>query len=295
MGPIPWDKLRNPVYRHEGWSVKDACMIEHRGWHHLFFSAFYHDAGRERSHVVGVRTRDFIEFSEPLFNWRGKNGGWIGLCSPDITADGGWFYLAYNSWGDKPFKPNQLFVARSRDLASWEFEPLARDVTRGVRAIDAALAFDDDGVTLAYKAIQTPVIARAPSLAGPWRKAGKIAGGLVWCENYQLVRIDGHWHLVATTKGKHPAIATMEDEAASGDERWLSFSGFRDMVVPVEAFNTRSRANAPFLADRRAHDGHFYLLYAGSTEGRTHAGRGDNALGLARSRDLVSWTVPPAP
>jgi hypothetical protein len=79
-----------------------------------------------------------------------------------------------------------------------------------------------------------------------------------------------------------------------GTRRWLGFSHFQDLQNPPKAFNTRSIGNAPFLADFRENDWYFSLFYAGSTEGQSHAGRGDNRLGLARSRDLHEWQVPPA-
>jgi len=33
----------------------------------------------------GLKTRDFVQFSEPLFVWAGMAEGWIGLCSPDLV------------------------------------------------------------------------------------------------------------------------------------------------------------------------------------------------------------------
>jgi hypothetical protein len=82
---IDWARLKNPVHEHVGWSGKDACMVYHDREFFLFYLAFYHDDGRERSHVVCVKTRDFVTYSGPLFNWSGKDGGWIGLCSPNIS------------------------------------------------------------------------------------------------------------------------------------------------------------------------------------------------------------------
>ena len=42
-------------------------------------------------------------------------------------------------------------------------------------------------------------------------------------------------------------------------------------------------------------DGFFYLLYAGTDEVSSYEGRGHVKLGLARSRDLVTWEVPRSP
>ena len=75
-------------------------------------------------------------------------------------------------------------------------------------------------------------------------------------------------------------------------EDWLEWHPPTVLKVPQEGFNTYHRSNAAFLADWREYDGYFYLLYAGTTEGKTHAGRGNNKLGLARSQDLKTWSAP---
>jgi hypothetical protein len=52
--------------------------------------------------------------------------------------------MSFNSWGDLPDRPNQLFYTRSRNLFDWtKPKPLAAAMTKGERAIDAAVAFDD--------------------------------------------------------------------------------------------------------------------------------------------------------
>lgn len=274
-------------------------MVLHEEKVHLFFSAFFHEDGMERSHVVHVKTTDFKEYSEPLSCWRGKEEGWIGMCSPNISVIDGAYYLTYNSWGDKRDKPNQLFMARSTDMVSWKIYPLAHEITKNERAIDAALVKDRAGrYILFYKKNQEPVAAWTRNLhSGPWTSLGKVSGGLVWFENSQLIEIDGKWHLLCKTQMNGASMGSMIIEEPSSEscrlEDWTRFIDFRMLDIPVESFNTRSHANAPFLVDWRDRDGYFYLLYAGSTEGNTHAGRGDNKLGLARSHNLVSWEVPP--
>jgi hypothetical protein len=70
---------------------------------------------------------------------------------------------------------------------------------------------------------------------------------------------------------------------------WLTWQGGYKLAVQKEAFNTNHVDNAAYLTDQRATDGFFYLFYAGRTEGATHAGRGDNKLGVSRSTDLMLW------
>lgn len=288
---LPWSKLQNPIYQQADWSVKDACMIHHGNHFYLFFSAFFFADGRERSHVVGVKTTDFLTFSEPLFIHRGEAGGWYGMCSPSIRRIGDTFYLSYNSWGDKPGQPNQLFYATSSDLEHWDFDqPLAPALTAKVRAIDAEIATLPDYTILIWKARQTPQIAYTNNFPdGPWTLLGQPNGG--WFENAQFIQIDGDWHLFATGRGQVPQIAAIAAETGTPTD-WLHWQDFRLFDIPLEGFNTHERANAGFLADWRQYDGYFYFLYAGTTEGRSHAGRGDNRLGLARSTDLYHWTVP---
>lgn len=289
---IDWRKLTNPVYQQQGWSVKDACMTYFKGKFHLFFSAFYRDRGRERSHVVGVQTTDFRRFSKSLFIWDGRADGWTGMCSPNLTHVGNQFHLTFNSWGDEHpnGKPNQLFFARSNDLETWgRHVPLAENITRGKRSIDAAIAKENGKYYLVWKENQTPQVAYANSLSGRWRRLGTPAGG--WFENAELIEIDGVWHLVATNRDNLPILRRMR---RSGDRLtdWLRWSDPKVLNVPRQSFNTNHRANTAFLADWRSQDGYFYLLYAGRTESQTHLGRGDNRLGLARSPNLKEWVVP---
>lgn len=292
---IDWENLSNPVYSHPGWSTKDACMAYRDGWFYVFFSAFFHEDGRERSHVVGVKTRDFKTFSEPLFIWRGEDEGWTGMCSPNITRVGDVYYLTYNSWGDKFLKPNQLFYATSRDLEHWDKgKPLARNITWGRRAIDAAVAHEGGKYYLVWKEFQTPKAAWSRSMgADGWHRLGKVPPD--WFENGEFIKIDNEWHLMCTAgklRGSHyPALRKMQGTGRK-DSDWTRWGEFTKLDIPVEDFNTDETANAAFLADWREHDGHFYLIYAGRTEGDSHLGRGNNKLGLARSRDLENWEVP---
>jgi hypothetical protein len=294
---IDWQKLRNPVYQREGWSVKDASMIYHAPSKHfyLFFGAFFHDRGKVRSHVASVKTKDFITFSEPLFVWSGAEQGWKGLAAPEIMQVGDRYILTYNSWGDLLHKPNQLFYAESTDLENWRsMIPLAKSVTRGKRTIDAALAYSGKEFVLTWKVgrlFQKSRIAVAPTIEGPWKLLGRPIE--TWMENGQIIQIDGRWNMVMTGDHWLPYVSELSSTEPQGED-WLNWGPLRQLEVPLQHFNTEDRANAGHLRDWREHDGHFYLLYAGNTEKKTFIGRGDNKLGLARSRDGINWEVPPA-
>ena len=109
--------------------------------------------------------------------------------------------------------------------------------------------------------------------------------------------IDGRPHLLATTLPVlHRPVLHHLDGAETDPEAWRTWTVVRELELPEQAWNTGvglgyERANAAYLVDERARDGAFYLLYAGSTEVKSHEGRGQAKLGLARSRDLVGWEV----
>jgi hypothetical protein len=135
----------------------------------------------------------------------------VGLACAHRTSARSIFYLAYNSWGDKENKPNQLFCAMSRDLESGGHASLAASITRGKRAIDAAIASDEDKFILFYKQFQVPIAAWSETLLGtPWHVIGKVNGARTWFENTQLIDIDGTWHLDCKTRAARPCITKME-------------------------------------------------------------------------------------
>ena len=100
----------NSSYR--DWSIKDACMHWRDGVWHVFFSAF----DQERSFVAHVTTADFITFSEWLHTWDGRDYGYVGFCSPDITfADGR--YVIHESWAKSRYNQPDV-CARIARLAT---------------------------------------------------------------------------------------------------------------------------------------------------------------------------------
>jgi len=311
---IPWEKLSNPVYEKEDWSVKDASMIYHEDSQefYLFFSAFFYVGDRVNSHVVSVKTKDWINFSEPLFIWDGDHLGYHGVCSPEIHLFDGKYVLTYNGWGDKEGKLNQLYYAVSYDLQTWEKDiPLARDVTEGYRAIDAEIAKHKESYYLFYKEsrpfghlrrVDLTRVAYANDLEGPWQfvYSGYVKYNTVDTahanlihENFRLIEIDGTWHLLTSGYFPHePYLFTIGGDA--NDKGWWGVWNDGKMleIPPKEGFNTAHKANASHLKDWRKYDGYFYLLFAGNTENETFWTRGHNKLGLARSKDLIHWELP---
>ncbi len=321
MAFIKWETLKNPIFSRldQNWCIKDACACFREGVFYLFFSAFYEDRGRIRCHVAGVTTRDWHTYSEPILLLDGQEAGWTGIASPNITETPSGYILTFNSWGDThPNKrTNSLFYIQSADLVHWS-APLevARNLTEGIRAIDIAVARVDDGWILAYKDRKgwrklfcglrdRTRIAWSSDLDGAFSFIGRGYGSFTLQdktrskrthENFEFLRIDGIWYLLSTDYTPHRAFLYKMGGSGTGSPRkeWLSWVEGRELVVPREAFNTAHLSNAAFLADWREYDGFFYLLYAGNTENRSFARRGNNQLGLARSRDLVNWDAPKA-
>jgi len=317
---IDWNGLKNPVLSYPKWSVKDTAMAYRKGMFYIFFSAFYPERGQVRSHVVEVSTKDFKHYSEPIFDFDGEEDGWIGMCSPDVQHLGGKYVMTFNSWGDKPGKPNQLFYMTSDDLVHWTpRKNLALNITRvgNQRVIDAALAEADGGYYLVYKE-QTPGIHSRPriafskSLDAPFHYVGEGMAALLmkdgkdngfFHENYEFLHTNGQWYLLTTdylhnhlTPEKYDVQAPYVYGLEPGSQ-WLKWTRGYTLDIPKEKFDTdsiniNSVANAAALYDWRKYDGYYYLIYAGRTEGQTYARRGWNQIGLARSKDLIHWSVP---
>lgn len=296
---IDWASLRNPILEYSNWSIKDAAMVYREGVFYLFFSAFYERDGRVRSHVVEVSTKDFKTYSSPLLNFDGQEDGWIGMCSPDVNWLNGTYYMTFNSWGDKPGVPNQLFYMTSKDLIHWTpRRRLAANLTAGKRAIDAAVTFADNRYYLIWKEDRKPRLASGQTMDGEFSFVGSgyptfhmadgMDNGLIH-ENYQFIKIDGRWRMLTTDYTPHnPYLYTLKKSRPAGTD-WLAWEKGYKLDIVKERFNTDHPANAAALYDWRQHDGYFYLLYAGRTEGASYLGRGWNRLGLSRSKDLIRW------
>lgn len=268
------------------YSVKDACIIEKDGELFLFASAFFEENGRMYCHVIGARGESLTSFAEPFMIWGGEDLGTWGLASPEVVSHDNRYYMFYNSWGDKPGETNRLFYAVSDDLVHWEKHlPLARNLTDGIRAIDAAGWFYNDKVYLVYKEYQKVIFAVSDTIDGEFQKLENDVYG--WYENYQFLELEDGIYLLGTDRRHLPMLMKMNGDP-DDDASWASFRPVLRLVPPRQAFNTSNRANAASIF---RYQGDLYLLYAGRTQGNTHLGRGDNKLGAAKSISLDEWEV----
>jgi hypothetical protein len=300
---IAWKNLHNPILSYSHWSIKDTAMAYRRGTFYVFFSAFYEDRGRVRSHVAEVSTRDFKTYSQPIFDFDGSEEGWIGMCSPDVQRPGSIYELSFNSWGDDPAKPDQLFYMTSADLVHWSpRRPLAPNLTAGHGVIDLSVTRQNGEFYAIWKDGRNPPemrtrLAAAKSLSGPWHLVGSGFVGLkmedgkengLIHENFEFLWFDGKLHLLSSDypQGHHEYVYTLLDPANP-----LEWGKGIELKIPAESFNTAVPCDAASLYDFRKEDGYFYLLYAGRCDVTTYLHRGWNRLALARSKDLAHWTL----
>jgi hypothetical protein len=308
---IPWGKLRNPILSYPDSAAKDVGVRLLDGAWHLFFSSLSGD--RVHWRIGGTTSRDLRTWSK-LVVWPDQRAT-QGLASPDITqAPDGTFVVTYQSDPGDVGGSAKLYYRTSRDLRTWTAaRPLARALhpKAGDRMIDGALAYLGHGVILGYKyglsdgaqkqAFEIAYSASG-SLDGPWTLVGRpsISQYGDTFENYEFLRIDRRWHLIATTNTlDRPYFATLA--GPPDDPRsWLDWVDGRVLDIPAEAWNsapgpssiTHEVANAIYLCDARALDGHYYVFYAGSSELTDLGGWGHAKIGIARSTDLVHWEVP---
>ncbi|NJK95418.1 MAG: hypothetical protein HC905_11345 [Bacteroidales bacterium] len=143
---------------------------------------------------------------------------------------------------------------------------------------------------MVWKRVQEPLISVADSLDDSnWKIIGRPVK--TWFENGQFIEIDKKIYMMVTSEGHLPAITRMKGNGKA-DQDWLQWEDLRNIPLPVEEFNKFQTSNAASINDWRVNDGYFYMLYAGKTEGISHNRRGDNKLGIARSKDLINWEIP---
>ena len=301
--------MRNPILSYQSRAVRDIAVRLLGGRWHLFFTGV---AGTTPDWgLASATSADWSSWTPPTY-WRPQPGT-SGLASPDVTrAPGGTYVMTYQSDPGQtdPTGPAKLYYRTSPDLVHWSaphrlapaIHPAAAD-----RTIDAALAWTPHGLVLGYKFGSNQqhfeiAWSSSGSLAGPWRYVGRpnitVYGDTI--ENYQFLRLDGTWNLLATTNNfDRPWLFSLQGNPEQPDG-WLNWSSGRELEVPVEAWNSGvglpgtnyEIANSAYLCDARQVDGWFYLLYVGTDEDSTYGGWGHTRMGVARSRNLMSWEVP---
>jgi len=307
---LNWAALTNPILSREDRMLKDQAVVYRNGYFYIFASQRFDDDDPQADgkKKMFYRTPDFTNyetFQDPdLPN---------GVGSPDVSYHDGVYYMVYqypvdNYVGDEDaFR--RLFLTTSTDLIDWTPpQELAPWLHRNDRTIDGALGFVNGYFFLGYKRGQMFYVSRSlnKQLDGQWLPGIYAApGGLFdWAENYQFIKIDGVWHMVATSKdellsegggneytaGHAPYIYQVSGNGETLAE-WSRWTNKRRLEVPQENWNQMMYANCGFLCDWREYDGYFYLFYAGANDSVSFQGRGHGKIGVARSRDLITWKV----
>lgn len=286
---VPWDTLRGPLVDRPGESLSDVSVRFTVGQWHLFASRLTVASGRrDVVHLVSVDTT------------RWTLAGVIdvpsapGLITPDLTRDDdGRFLLTATEVAADVVKP-VTWAWRSDDLSHWDtreaFDPeqgtgLAREtsaVTLGHAERGLIAMSTEDGDSLVS-------IAREGEIDAGWTPAG-VGPPLALA---RFLRLDDAWAVLGSQRvDQAPALATLEgrEDKVAG---WASWSTPRRLTVPTQAWNAGVPATGATLCDARGIDGFAYLFFAGSDTLDFVAGHG--VIGLARSRDLLTWELPSAP
>jgi hypothetical protein len=307
--PIGWARLANPIVTSVDHAVKDPALVAVNGSWVLACSAV--DAtGHWR---IGIEhSADLVTWSSMTF--MPHDPAVEGEASPDVVrAPDGRSVITFQSFvHDVDGGLAKLYYRTTADFVHFSpARPLGRPLFTAPsdRLIDAALAWTPAGLLLGFKigntdATQTFEIARSTtgSLDGPWQLVGrpniKVFGDTI--ENDQFIKIDGRWTLIATSNLlDRPFVFELAGDARRPNG-WLDWTPGRQLIIPQERWNrgsgvtgsTYEHANGAYLVDHRARDGFFYLVYEDAPEMSSFGGQGHGVFAVARSTDLVRWSVP---
>jgi hypothetical protein len=306
---IDWAHLKNPILALPDRAVKDQCVVFDDGWFYFFLSNRFEPSDEPTflQNFSFYRSRNLITY-EPVFDRDlivSDDGHPAFPESPDVIRAGDLWYMVFQSRRlDR--EHYRLYYSTSRDLLDWApAVPIAPDNRPRERQIDGALAYQDGWFYLGYKGKQKFYVTRSrtPALDGQWLPARRASAGGKWAENFQFLNVDGDWHLLATaifpptvrdwgyTRYHEPFIYSM-----AGDPRqfegWTAWTHMTHLRVPVEGWDPVMVANSAYLCDWRGHDGWFYLFYAGCDDDYHFQKQGYAKIGVARSRDLLTWRLP---
>lgn len=316
---VAWSTLHNPFYSQPAHAVKDPALVAIAGGWVLLFSQ-EDTAGSWRVGIV--RSHDLSSWSAPTTLPHDPTTE--GEASPDIVRDpNGAYIVTYQSFvHDRAGAQPKLYARTTTDFVRFSapIRLLANVLTAPTdRLIDPALVYSPAGLLLGFKYGTTDAgssqhfeIARSQSgtPAGPWTVVGRpdisVYGDTV--ENYEFLTLAGHPALLATSNNlDRPQLFELAGSprpGAAGDASgWLHWDPARELVVPQESWNpgqgvtgsTLEHANCAFLVDGGARrNGFYYLVYGDSADLTTFNGAGHAEFGIARSTDLVHWSVPPS-
>ena len=308
---IDWENLTNPILYFQNRSLKDITVIYFQDYFYVFASVRVEPDAPKYNGTI-FKTKDFKIYEE----FHSENTGG----SSTIIKIENTFYMVFQkdipSWHPKM---RRLYYSTSTDLINWSAPTVMMPYVQPyMRHIDGALAYEDGYFYLCYKGWQKLYVTRSKNkeIDGNWLKPFRAwpGGPFRWAENCQFIKIDGSWYMVATSRppydalfehlagfirqilhpyvGSHaPYIYSMDGTGADFKDwtRWINKT-FID--IPGEEWNQLMIANSGYLCDWREHDGYYYLFYAGGNDWWQFEERGHLKIGVARSKDLMTWSLP---
>jgi hypothetical protein len=306
---IAWSQLHNPLYGEPDHAVKDPALVAvHGEWVLLFSQVDTHGTWR-----VGIaRSHDLATWqSAPALPHDPQTDG---EASPDVVREpNGTFVVTYQSFvHDRSGGQAKLYARTTTDFTTFSapIRLLANVLAEPTdRLIDPALVYSPAGLLLGFKVGTTEQhfeMARSATgtLAGPWTVIGRpdisVYGDTI--ENYEFLTIGEKHALLATSNVLDKPQLFLLAGAPGSPSGWLHWSSARELVVPQEAWNPGKgvtgsdfeHANCAFLVGSGARiGGYSYLVYGDSAALTSFGGAGHAQFGLARSADLVHWSVPP--
>ncbi len=311
---IAWLALHNPLYSEPDHAVKDPALVAIGGEWVLLFSQ--EDA--QGSWRVGIaRSHDLTTWATATTLPHDPDTE--GEASPDVVrrADGT-YVVTYQSFvHDRAGAQPKLYARTTTDFRTFSapIRLLANVLTASTdRLIDPALVYSPAGLLLGFKVGTTAPgsaqhfeMARSTTgtLAGPWVSVGRpditVYGDTI--ENYEFLTVGTEPALLATSNNLDRPQLFQLAGAESDPKGWLHWSAARELVVPQEPTwdpatgvtgSTYEHANCAFLVGGGTRlGGYYYLVYGDSADLTTFNGAGHAQFGIARSTDLVHWSVPP--
>ena len=289
---IDWANLKNPILSAPDRCIKNQSVVLHDDRFFVFAFQRFEDGGTANVWA----TRDFQSYEtlapEPL----------AALSTSDLLQHEGKWHLVTQGASPSSTATHRLLHGTSADLRSWSpLAELAPGNESAQRQIDGTLVFADGHFWLGYKGDQDFFVMRSQGaeLDGRWEAPREASAAGEWAEAFHFYEIDGQWRLVATARDPkgwrciNPYVCSHEPFIYTRDgDDWTRWTEKRQLHVPLEDWNSSLHANGASLNDWRAQDGWFYLFYAGSDDLDSFGGRSHCKLGVARSKDLITWRLP---
>ena len=309
-GFVDWPALANPILAEDDRMLKDPCVVLKDGVFYLFASVRFESDDPERYLKTPwfYKSIDLMTW-EPFFDEDLRTGDYEYGDSPDVVESGGIYYMVFQREDPDRRNSQRLYYTTSLDLEDWTPPlALAPETNPGKRQGDGALGVFAESFFLGFKQGETFLVTRSTvgSVTGDWLAPLRASPGepLGWAENYQFLRVDDRWRMVATarapdsplildnpyTDSHEPYIYTMAGDGYLVED-WVLWIDKRQLNVPTEDWNQVMHANSGYLADWREYDGHYYLFYAGSNDGESFDRRGHGKIGVVRSTGLRDWLV----